>query len=42
MIMGQRYRWFTPLPYGPYIVIGTVIVLLFRDEVKNVMWSGYF
>jgi leader peptidase (prepilin peptidase)/N-methyltransferase len=41
-MMRQRYRWFTPLPYGPYIVIGTVIVLLFRDEVKNVIWSGYF
>ena len=41
LIMGRRYRWFTPLPYGPYIVLGTVIVLLFRDAVKGVMWSGY-
>jgi leader peptidase (prepilin peptidase)/N-methyltransferase len=42
MIMGRRYRWFTPLPYGPYIVIGTLIVLLFRDGVKDILWAGYY
>jgi prepilin signal peptidase PulO-like enzyme (type II secretory pathway) len=42
MIMGRRYRWFTPLPYGPYIVIATLIVLLFREEVKDMLWAGYY
>jgi len=42
MIMGRRYRWFTPLPYGPYIVIGTLAVLLFREEVKEFIWWGYW
>jgi leader peptidase (prepilin peptidase)/N-methyltransferase len=42
LLMRQRYRWFTPLPYGPYIVLGTVIVLLFRNTVKGAMWAGYF
>ena len=32
-VVGRRYRWFTPLPYGPYIVIGTLVMLLFRKEV---------
>jgi leader peptidase (prepilin peptidase)/N-methyltransferase len=41
LMMRQRYRWFTPLPYGPYIVLGTIIVLLFREQVKAVMWAGY-
>jgi leader peptidase (prepilin peptidase)/N-methyltransferase len=41
LIVGRRYQWFTPLPYGPYIVLGTLIVLLFRDEVKDMLWSGY-
>jgi leader peptidase (prepilin peptidase)/N-methyltransferase len=41
MIMGRRYRWFTPLPYGPYIVLATLLVLLFRDEVKDILRIGY-
>lgn len=34
-LVGRRYRLFTPLPYGPYIVLGTLVMLLFRDEVRQ-------
>jgi leader peptidase (prepilin peptidase)/N-methyltransferase len=40
-LIRRRYRWFTPLPYGPYIVLGTVLVLLFRDEVREVLRITY-
>lgn len=33
-----RYDMFTPLPYGPYIVIGTLIMLLFSDQVRDTLW----
>jgi leader peptidase (prepilin peptidase)/N-methyltransferase len=39
-IMRQRYKWFTPLPYGPYIVLGTLILLLFRDEVGRLLGAN--
>lgn len=29
-----RYDMFTPLPYGPYIVLGTLIMLLFNDQIR--------
>ncbi|MBZ0291857.1 MAG: A24 family peptidase [Anaerolineae bacterium] len=32
--LSGRYDMFTPLPYGPYIVIGTLIMLLFSDQVR--------
>jgi prepilin signal peptidase PulO-like enzyme (type II secretory pathway) len=34
-----RYNMFTPLPYGQYIVIGTLILLLFPDQVQQILWS---
>lgn len=34
-LTGNRYSLFTPLPYGQYIVIATVIMLLFSPEVSN-------
>jgi leader peptidase (prepilin peptidase)/N-methyltransferase len=34
-LMGRRYAMYTALPYGPYIVIGTVILMLFADEVRE-------
>jgi len=40
-LMRRRYRWFTPLPYGPYIVLGTLIMLLFREQVADVLWATY-
>jgi len=38
--MGRRHKWFTPLPYGPYIVIGTLAMLLFRDEVARLLGAS--
>lgn len=32
-VVGRGYTMFTALPYGPYIVIGTVLMLLFSAEV---------
>lgn len=34
-----KYNLFTPLPYGPYIVIGTFIMLLFSAQVRDIIWS---
>lgn len=39
-IVGQRYTWFTALPYGPYIVIGTIIMMLFRAQAQFIL-LGY-
>lgn len=40
-VMRRRHRWFTPLPYGPYIVIGTLIMLLFREQVQDMLINGF-
>lgn len=32
-LRGGKYRLFTALPYGPYIVFGTIIMLLFNNQV---------
>lgn len=34
MIRGGRYNAFTALPYGPYIVAATVLMLLYGDEIR--------
>ncbi|PJF20723.1 MAG: hypothetical protein CUN56_14725 [Phototrophicales bacterium] len=34
LAVAGRYDWFTPIPYGPYIVTATIIVLLFSAEVR--------
>jgi len=36
----SEYRMFTPLPYGPYIVIGTLVMLLFREDVRAFLQGG--
>ncbi len=36
-LTGNRYSLFTPLPYGQYIVIATIIMLLFSTEVTQVL-----
>jgi prepilin signal peptidase PulO-like enzyme (type II secretory pathway) len=33
----RHYSMFTPLPYGPYIVFGTVLMLLFSVEISRVL-----
>jgi leader peptidase (prepilin peptidase)/N-methyltransferase len=40
-LVRRHYRWFTPLPYGPYIVLGTLIMLLFREQVQHFLRSSY-
>lgn len=35
LVMSKGYTMFTPLPYGPYIVLGTVIMMLWREEIKT-------
>lgn len=37
-LMG-RYDLFTPLPYGPYIVIGALTLMLFSEQVRQVFRS---
>jgi prepilin signal peptidase PulO-like enzyme (type II secretory pathway) len=34
-----KYNLFTPLPYGPYIVVGTYIMLLYSAQVRTLIWS---
>ncbi len=41
-MLRRRYRWFTPLPYGPYIVIGTLIMLFFRDDVAHLLKASVY
>lgn len=35
--LGRKYSAFTALPYGPYIVAGTIIILLFGTEVGKLL-----
>ncbi len=37
MFTSDKYALFTPLPYGPYIVIGTVIMMLWREDVRRAL-----
>ncbi len=39
-LAGKRYSAFTALPYGPYLVIGTLVMLLFSSQVRMVL-VGY-
>ncbi|MCC6613015.1 MAG: prepilin peptidase [Anaerolineae bacterium] len=39
-LAGSRYSMFTALPYGPYIVIATTLMLLFANEVGGFMTGG--
>jgi leader peptidase (prepilin peptidase) / N-methyltransferase len=36
-LIGGKYSAFTALPYGPYIVIGTVLMLLFRTHISTAL-----
>ncbi len=37
LVVRRRSSWLKPLPYGPYIVFGTLIMLLARDEVRALL-----
>lgn len=37
--LAGKYSMFTPLPYGPYIVVGTLLLLLFADGMRSLIWS---
>lgn len=39
-LMRRRHRWFVPLPYGPYVVLGILVMLLFREEVRDLLQGG--
>lgn len=39
-IAGSRYSAFTAIPYGPYIVAGTLLLLLYRQPVIDFLLSG--
>jgi prepilin signal peptidase PulO-like enzyme (type II secretory pathway) len=41
-LMRRETTMFTALPYGPYIVIGTVIMLLFSSEVGQALQRAAF
>ncbi|NDJ60986.1 MAG: prepilin peptidase [Chloroflexi bacterium] len=36
-LIGSRYSMFTALPYGPYIVVGTLLMLLFATEITAIL-----
>ena len=36
-VVGRRYSLFTPLPYGQYIIIATVLMLLFSTEIAALL-----
>lgn len=36
-LLGGKYSAFTALPYGPYIVIGTLVMLLFSDQIGKIL-----
>lgn len=36
----KRYNSFTPIPYGPFIVFGAVLLLLFAADIKRFYGSG--
>ena len=33
-LIRRRYNLFTPIPYGPFFILGAVILLLFADEIR--------
>ncbi len=40
LVLRGRYEAFTALPYGQYIVIGTLIMMLWRTPVIQVLQGG--
>ncbi len=40
-LAGRHYTLFTPLPYGQYIVIATLLLLLFTPEIRGLLLAAY-
>lgn len=38
-VLGGGYSAFTAIPYGPYIVVATIIMLLYSDAVRCAIWD---
>lgn len=38
-LLGQKYSAFTAIPYGPYIIAGTVIALLYRTQAAELFFG---
>lgn len=38
-LLGNKYEAFTALPYGPYIVAGTIIIMLYAHPVQCTIWN---
>ncbi|GAB4341261.1 MAG: hypothetical protein Kow00117_21270 [Phototrophicales bacterium] len=41
-LAGGKYSAFTALPYGPYIIAGIVLMLLFRNEIGPLLFGAVF
>jgi prepilin signal peptidase PulO-like enzyme (type II secretory pathway) len=39
-LVGAKYSAFTALPYGPYIVAGTIAILLYRAPITDFLLAG--
>lgn len=39
-LAGRHYSLFTPLPYGQYIIIATIMMLLFATEISSFLRGG--
>lgn len=39
-LMGAKYSAYTAIPYGPYIIVGTLLMLLYRAEVTAFLLSA--
>jgi leader peptidase (prepilin peptidase) / N-methyltransferase len=40
--LGKRYNAFSAIPYGPYIVIGTLLMLLFPSQVGQYLFGAIY
>lgn len=40
LVIKRQYDFFTPLPYGPYIVLGTIILMLWREDIRALLSGG--
>ena len=41
LLSGSGYALFTALPYGPYVIFGTVVMLFFEESVQRFLWASW-